>query len=419
MMRRKHWEMIDVETKATDMMMQRINSTSGTKAGALAGRAQRAFTLVELLVVISIIVIGTTLILPAFSKLLQSANYSAAVNAVTVTLGNARALAIQDGRDTGVAFLFDIETKVYSLVPLQIGFGSGGSATLTSFPSGPREHVYARPFHPAQNQPPVLLPARTGVFGLALGSQIAPPNPSGTWDLNSTFIDRETAHWYAGQRFLDPDRNTVVVTPWLYPRNDPRLYMESSATDPAGRDVIGDDPWSVLDQDGRARIAVRHANSFFVQFNAQGSIVPSSSQNPSNAFLEYPDLPIDLDQPGSAPYDNATTFDPELVLGTAQNPTPNPEVVLRSVDQLAVVDLAQMTDDLGIERPWLVQSESSLAYTAAYVNKPNWLDLRQQGNNEPLYFNDKRMKAIGLWVDRNADVLSFNRYTGNIVRRTR
>ena len=51
-----------------------------------------AFTLVELLVVVTIIAIGALLLVPAFGRISASINYTGAVNSVTATLGAARTI---------------------------------------------------------------------------------------------------------------------------------------------------------------------------------------------------------------------------------------------------------------------------------------------------------------------------------------
>ncbi|MEO1130549.1 MAG: prepilin-type N-terminal cleavage/methylation domain-containing protein, partial [Planctomycetota bacterium] len=103
--------------------------------------ARAAFTLLELLIVVSIIVIGATLLLPAFGRVIESVNYSSAVSTVTAALGNARALAIRNGRHTGVAFYFDIEREVCSVQVLELNGQFGGS--LSSVGGASRSSLYA------------------------------------------------------------------------------------------------------------------------------------------------------------------------------------------------------------------------------------------------------------------------------------
>lgn len=382
--------------------------------------ARRAFTLIEILVVVLIIIIGTTLIIPAFGRLIESSNYSSSVNAVTSTLGQARALAIQNGLETGVAFLFDTETEEYTLLILEDG-GRGGQSFLNcNQVSG--EPRYAQKFFPARATSPVVLPAGTGVFGLPMSRQIA----SGACDDSNT-IDADTAAWYAGFRFNHPQDNDVAITPWVFPRNDPRLYMDADPDlfpDEAARDAIGADAWEVLledPSDNDARHAVRQAQSFFIRFSPEGSVMPMGTGEPDDAYLEFPDGPTDVSTVGALPYDSLACFDPEVIPSDVVTPAPNPEVWLRPVDQLAVVNLASLTRDTGIRRPWLVapnnndNDDKAYAYTVDPGNVPDYLDITDA--TEPRFLNDDRVLEIGRWIDNNAVVLGFNRYTGNVLRR--
>ena len=63
-----------------------------------------AFTLLELLVVIAVIVIVTTLTLVAYRNVASDMRMSAAVQDVSASLEQARSRAIRDGRTTIVAF---------------------------------------------------------------------------------------------------------------------------------------------------------------------------------------------------------------------------------------------------------------------------------------------------------------------------
>lgn len=394
---------------------------------SLAARLHRAFTLVEILVVVAIIVIATTIILPAFGQLLQSANYSAAINAVTATLGNARALAIQNQRETGVVFLFDIETQRCTLLIVEAASPRDG--TLTANVANPCPGTYATVFRPALNTVPIELPRNTLVAGLALGNKVArnePPEPGNPCDRRD--IQRNTtAHWYTGFEFRDPDDISNWITAWLFPRNDARLYMDVPVgADPGARNAIGRNPWSVLDgsipgNPVDARRAVRHANTFFIQYNAQGSIVPASAADANSAYLEWADLPIDYDAPADGPFDLPNVFDPEADGSTTgMSPgerSPNPEVVLRSADQLAIIDVSLIRSQTAIERPWLVAPDSARAYEL--YGDPDWLNRvnQQDIQGNPLFFDNRKVRLISNWIDRNAEVLAFSRYTGQVMRR--
>lgn len=369
-------------------------------------RTSRAFTLVELLVVVAIIILGTILLLPAFARIIESVSYSSAVNSVSATLANARAQAIRNGRHTGVVFLFDIEREVCTLQVVELSRQLGGS--LTRF-SGGNADTSAFVYRPVVGVPVVELPPRFVVCGLALSVE-----------RRNARIDSNTAHWYAG--WLQREGTNQQQPLWLFPQNDPRLYTSNN---PPSQRFVGVDPWLVLA--GRApsgsnvstqeaRNAVRHAQSFMVQFSPGGSAVLTASggfASTPNAYLEFPDEPIRRSQVGDTdarPYDFDTVFDPDNVTGVPANDVvPNPEVVLRAVSQLAVVDLSRLSSDTGIARPWFVRPQTTGA------PQPSWLNqlgvFQTDSANAP-------HRRVSDWIDENAEIIGFTRYTGQpLVRR--
>lgn len=372
-----------------------------------APRTSRAFTLIELLVAVAIIVLGTILLLPAFARIIESVSYSSAVNSVSAALANARSQAIRNGRHTGVVFLFDIEREVCTLQIVELSRQLGGS--LTRFP-GATTDTTAFVYRPVPGVPVVELPARMAVCGLSLA--VEPSNAR---------IDNDTAHWYAG--WLEAENSNEQQPLWLFPQNDPRLYTDNNP--PTSR-FVGVDPWLVLAgrapagasvSDSQARTAVRHAQSFMVQFSPAGSAVLTASggfANTPNAYLEFSDSPISRDEindPDAEPYDLDTVFDPDNTFqaSNSDNIVPNPEVVLRAVSQLAIVDLSRLTSETGIARPWLARPQRSAA------PQPRWIQdlglFRADVTNAP-------HRITSTWIDENAEIIGFARYTGQpLVRR--
>lgn len=360
-------------------------------------RRALAFTLTELLVVIIIIIIGATLLLPAATRILESNSYASAINLVSTTLANARAQAIRTGVPTGVVFLFDTETQVCSMQVVEVRSQQGG--VLTQFVAQDPRHSYSQVFRPALGSAPVELP--TGISVLGLSFSTAPDGGDGS------LIDSDTAHWYAGEVYTDDNGNEII--PWIFPRNDPMHFVFNTVQ----REQI----W---ERDGVtanvARDAVRHANTFMIRFSETGAVITTSVGGgiaTPNAYLEYPDGPIDRtedfdpDDPPK-PIDALDRFDPEGGLG--EDFDPNPEVVLRSAHQLAIVDLKRLERETGIEAPWFVRPERPGGLPTPGPNGPT-------DNNWHARADNRDTSRISLWVDFNAEIIGFNRYTGEVLRK--
>lgn len=374
-------------------------------------RDRRGFTIIELLVVISIILIAVVAILPSFGRLIESNNYASSINAVTATLGAARTRAVKDGLRTGVVFLWDAKEERMTLqIIQQFGTGSGSLTNQVTTPS-PRSsnNGYAEVFIPALGFAPVELPKGMGVFGLSSAMETGDPETT----LPFVLLPEPTWRWYAGD-VINSHNNVSEddVYLWIFPRNDPRVFTERETGG-----VIGVDPWLKLRglstnpslTDAEAIAAVRNVTTFFIVFAPDGSITTSRRTGASDyfdAFLELPDAPIDPTMPASMPYDDDYRFDPENFNGMPQSRrAANPEVVLRSADQLAVVDLSKLSDGVGLPKAWLVRSATSRAPKPMYLMSAR-------------YFDDTNARAVSRWVDTNAEILSFNRYSGNVIRRS-
>lgn len=351
--------------------------------------AQPAFTLLELLVVVAIIVIALGLMVPSYGRLIESANYASAVNLVTATLGNARAHAIQSGQHTAVAFLFDVETERSTIVVLEQLNSQGG--TLTTAGSG----AYASVMRPIPGSVPEELPPGTGVYALAfthVGTTVAEQR-----------LDSELWHWYAGERIFH--RNTDIL-PWIFPRNDPLNFTPRLK----GRDGAFVDPWAALDggtadlSPDDARDAVRHANSFCILFSPDGSVVtgaPIRGEETLDLYIEYEDERTGLSNAQLRNVDNNRTFDPEK----PRNPsdprgTANAEIRLRAANMLAVVDINRLKTESGFNQPWFQRPELSRAPVS-----------------DQTVLSNANVNAISAWIDDNAEIVAFNRYTGSVIKK--
>ena len=356
-----------------------------------------AFTIIELLVVIVIIIIGATLLLPAGTRILESNSYASAVNLVSTTLANARAQAIRTGVPTGVVFLFDTETETATMQVVEVRSRQGGA--LTQFVAQDPRQAYAQVFRPAIGSAPVELPKGIAVMGLSFST--SPGEDDGS------LIDDDTSHWYAGEIYTDDDGNEII--PWVFPRNDPLHFAQNRFSREQIWELDG-----VADDDAFA--AVRHASSFMIRFSETGAVVTTSVGGgiaTPNAYLEFPEGPLDRtvdfdpDDPPEA-VDALDRFDPEVGLG--EDFDENPEVLLRSAHQLAVVELTRMSRELGTEEPWFVRPERDGGLPMPGPNGPN-------DDNWYARVSDEETSRISLWVDFNAEIISFNRYTGEVLRK--
>jgi hypothetical protein len=149
-----------------------------------------------------------------------------------------------------------------------------------------------------------------------------------------------------------------------------------------------------------------------VVFDKFGRVVNSDTSGllpTPHGYLELPDTPVEVGEdpldPETEVEDGSNLFDPEAGLGT--DIEPNPEVVLRSAQQLAIVDLADLRRSVGgvLARtpPWLVRPEVDSRGSEAPVGR--------------MTEDDALVQSISLWIDQNAEVLSFNTYTGAVLRR--
>jgi len=393
-----------------------------------------AFTLFELLVVIVVILALIAVTVPSFATLIESANFSSAVNAVTGTLGNARALAISSSKPVGVAFLFDTVEEEYTLQVVEL-VRDGTKASLTQqVPSSGAPDAAAWGLRPAVNTTPVTLPTGFGVFGMSFAHTRGPEESLQGEDwLDLIPTDPPTAPWYAGETFTDPNNANWTVNPWIFPRNDPRLFLDPDDLDAAKRaqGLTLDEVWRIIHgdpvpgvsfTDADAELAVRHANSFVVMYDAGGTIISvydGGATTPDRDFyLEFPDEPLDPTAGLTIEervQDSDFTFDPERIRPNIQEPSPNPEVWLRSVNQLAIVSFQRLSGGTQIDRPWELHPSTSQAPWPDFRGSAQYQSAPLDPANDEI---DDLVIAVTRWIDQNAEIIGFDRYSGAAQRRS-
>lgn len=404
------------------------NMTNATRRGPRAPRGW-AFTLIELLIAVSIIALASVLLLPGFTRIIASNNYSSAINLTTSALGQARALAIRNSRYTGVMFTFDYTTEKCRLQVIEL-LSSGGTGYLTSSVAFQTQGAYCQPYRAAEGQAPIELPPGFCVYAMSFGvTRTVNPDNSNipTTSSRSPILDNgangsgPTRQWYAGEIAEEgvtqnsaADRGESAL--WIPPRNDPTLYT----TDGANPWLIQRSQWGGRTQEFKT--AVRHAQSFAIFFDPVGAVVTATSEGAEplhNAYLEIPNTPYDRTPPAPGPrvaVDRINVFDPEFAGNPAAvDPTPNPEVRLRAATALAVVDVSRLSKDVGLPRAYLARPEVRDP-TKAAPKRTNLETIAVPGINSA-YFSNVMAKRISGWIDRNAEVLTLNRFTGAVNRR--
>src|ERR1700683_411602 len=79
----------------------------------------RAFTLVEMLTVLSIIVVVLAIIIPVWNTLIGNSTIPNAENLISVTLATARADALYNHQTIGVVFFIDPKTSQSAMAEVQ------------------------------------------------------------------------------------------------------------------------------------------------------------------------------------------------------------------------------------------------------------------------------------------------------------
>lgn len=159
---------------------------------------QQGFTLTELLVVISLIVLLLAVAVPAFSSMLYSNDRSLADNQLRIAMQNARDAAVRsDGGDTAAVFLLPPNGKLRVVTCVQVG-------ELSDTDNQGRT-VIRDVFVPVPLLQPIDLPKGWTVRGFA------PPGA----------IVTDSTGWYEGAHLIPGEANWVLPETGFFDPNSP------------------------------------------------------------------------------------------------------------------------------------------------------------------------------------------------------
>lgn len=170
-------------------------------------RARRGFTLVELLVVITIFVLLLAIAVPSFSSLLYSSARAQAENQLVTGLNQARSAALtsESNGDSAAVFFFDTTGRLRIVTCINVGQISEKDATGAE--------VTRDVFVPLSTYPAVQLPQGWGVRGFApVGTveDVAANNRNGWYDKSggsNRDLSTTTGNWvFPETAYYDPTR---------------------------------------------------------------------------------------------------------------------------------------------------------------------------------------------------------------------
>lgn len=230
------------------------NPASVLKAAWLPAR--RAFSVVELLVVIVIIVIVLSIATPAFRSLIYSSERSLAFNSVEAAVASARDLALRSagGDDGAVVFLFDAGGPMRIVPAVRVGEFTQQLVPGRLDAAG---QVTIDVFAPVADVTPVELPLNWSVRGFAPAGSMVDIDPRGG----------EYAKWYNSRTTggNTPDDDAKEERNWVFPESG--FYAVDLQVSPAAGSGAGVRP----DPN-----ALTSRQSFMIRFDARtGGLSPS------------------------------------------------------------------------------------------------------------------------------------------------
>jgi len=196
---------------------------------------RRAFTLIELMIAIGVIIALVAVTLPAFRAIQSGNRESGGINAVTAALNTARSLAVRKGRDVAAVFRFDVARQVTSIQLVEF---------LSTTADAGNSMGEAAIFIPVKGQSVIELPRGAGVFGYGYAATQTGGDPD---DAQNWYCDLGRFYETLGEDNMDP---------WLFPRSDVRLFAGTL------ENVSSRDP--------------EFLESFIIRFGPNGTVVSST-----------------------------------------------------------------------------------------------------------------------------------------------
>jgi hypothetical protein len=146
-----------------------------------------------------------------------------------------------------------------------------------------------------------------------------------------------------------------------------------------------------------------------VRFGPSGTVVTSTEElaaaasGANEAYLELNHLYTDDDAFWESKY---LEWTPQILdMGNGEFRVID-ELQIRAVPFIAVVDLTRLAAETGIAEPWYTLGQD-------HENEGDVVDWNSNQNQFPDHLD------IDIWINENATILTFNRYTGNIMREFR
>ena len=185
-----------------------------TQASIRRSRLNSAFTLVELLVVITLLVVVVLIGLPAFASMLQGSARTLAENQIRAGMSSARDAAIRSlNGDSAAVFFFEPGGRTTIVPCIEVG------TIKDRDPSGGNSTVERSVFAPISTSEPVQLPPGWMVRGYVPGNRLHSATNTTGWYPS-----------YPGQRVYD-----TTAGSWVFPETD--FYDIAATSDARGGGV--------------------------------------------------------------------------------------------------------------------------------------------------------------------------------------